>query len=110
MAWLRVIAFAALAAAGTILTGWWIVPILAAGWVRVLPRHRRGARTVALGAALGWGAILTWSVSQGPVAGMAVRLSSVLGLPSWGFTAATLLFPALLAGTAARLFAPSPSR
>jgi hypothetical protein len=41
------------------------------------------------------------------VPALAARLSVVLELPRWGFLAATLLFPALLAGTAALLVKPA---
>ena len=60
--------------------------------------------TTALGGALGWGAILGWSARHGPVLAVATRMSAALDLPPWGFAAASLIFPALLAAAAADLF------
>jgi hypothetical protein len=101
------VAFASLAAGGTVAGGWWTVPILAAIWVRVLPSNRRAVRTTVLGAALGWLVLVGIAALQGPVPALAARLSAVLELPRWGFLAATILFPALLAGTAALLVKPA---
>jgi hypothetical protein len=100
----RLIVFAALVAVGTVLGGWWTVPLLAALWVRLLPTGRGIRRTTALGGALGWGAILGWSARHGPVPAVATRMSAALDLPPWGFAAASLIFPALLAAAAADLF------
>jgi hypothetical protein len=104
---LRIVAFASLAAGGTVLGGWWTVPILAAIWVRVLPSDRRPVRTTALGAALGWLILVGMAALHGPAPALAARLSAVLELPRWGFPAATILFPALLAATAALLVKPA---
>jgi len=101
----RTSAFALLAAAGTVAAGWWTVPIIAALCVRVLPSDRRPG-TAIIGAAAGWGGLVALGWSQGQV--LAHTLSSTLGLPPWGFLAATLLFPALLAGAAAALVKPAP--
>lgn len=104
---LRIVAFASLTAGGTVAGGWWAVSILAAIWVRVLPSDRRPVRTVVLGAALGWLVLVGIAALHGPVPALAARLSAVLELPRWGFLAATILFPALLAGTAALLVKPA---
>lgn len=103
----RVVAFAALAAGGTVAAGWWIVPVLAAAWVRVLPSDRRPIRTTTLGAALGWLALVGVVALHGHVLALAAALGAVLGLPRWGLLAATLVFPALLAGAAAVLVKPA---
>ena len=103
----RTSAFALFAAAGTIAAGWWTVPILAALWVRVLPSDRKPG-TAVVGAAAGWGALVALGWPQGHVLALAHTLSSTLGLPPWGFIAATVVFPALLAGAAAALVKPAP--
>jgi hypothetical protein len=103
----RVVLFAGLSAAATIYLGWWAVPALAAIWVRAFPAARHPVRTAAAGAALGWGAILLWGAAHGPVPALAARMSTVLSLPRGGFLAATLVWPALLAGAAALLVKPS---
>ena len=104
------VVFAALVALGTILGGWWTVPVLAALWVRMLPRLRSRVRSCMLGAALGWGGLLGWTAMEGPVGLVATRVGGVLELPGWGMVLVTLLFPALLAGAAARGAQPAPPR
>ncbi len=101
---LRTAAFAALVAVGTTLGGWWTVPLLAALWVRVLPRS--GVRSCLLGAALGWALLLGGTAVDGPVGLVAQRAGGVFQVPAWGFVLVTLLFPALLAGAAARAARP----
>jgi hypothetical protein len=91
--------FAISAAAATLLGGWWAIPLLAALWVRVLPRAT--ASTCALGAALGWALLLAWAAVDGPVGTVARRVGGVFLLPGWGFVALTLIFAALLAASAA---------
>jgi hypothetical protein len=107
---LRTMVFGGAVAAGTLAAGWWTVPVLAAAWVRVAPRPRWAVRTCMLGAALGWGMLLGWSALKGPVDLLARRAGGVFGMPDWGLFVATLLFPALLAGAAARVAQPAPPR
>jgi hypothetical protein len=107
--WLRTLIFAALVAVGTALAGWWVVPVLAGVWVRVLPR-RKLVRSCMLGAALGWALLLGRTALEGPVSLLARRLGGVLQLPGWGLLLVTVLFPALLAGAAARATRPAPPR
>ena len=93
--------FALCAAAATAVGGWWTIPVLAAVWVRVLPRDAATATLCALGAASGWALLLAWDAAHGPVGTVARRVGGVFMLPGWGFVALTLLFAALLAATAA---------
>jgi hypothetical protein len=105
---LRIVVFAVLTAGGTVLGGWWVVPVLASGWVLGFPSDRHPVRTTVVGAALGWGAVLGVDAMSGPVAAVASSLAATMGLPRGGFVAATMLFPALLAGAAALLVKPAP--
>jgi hypothetical protein len=98
---LGVLGFAILVAVGTAVAGWWIVPLLAAIRVRVTPRDPMPTVTSMLGAALGWALMLGLGALTGPVASVARRAAGAMGLPAWKLVLATLLFPALLAGTAA---------
>jgi hypothetical protein len=107
---LRVGGLAALVAAGTAAVGWWTVPLLAALWVQVVPRLRHPVRTCVLGGALGWALLLGWTALHGPVGVVAQRVGGVLRLPGWGLILVTLLFPAVLAGAAARAMQPPPPR
>ncbi len=103
MSWaLRTVAFAALTAAGTAAAGWWAVPALAVLWVRTAPCYRGSAPSCALGAALGWAILVGWAAAEGPAGLVAERVGGVLQLPVWGLPLLTVLFPAFLAGAAAR--------
>jgi hypothetical protein len=93
--------FALCAAATTVAGGWWTIALLAAAWMRLLPRDDATATVCALGAASGWALILTWDAAHGPVGTVARRVGGVFLLPGWSFVGLTLLFGALLAATAA---------
>jgi hypothetical protein len=82
--------------------GWWSVPIVAAAWA-LFSRDVNRARVAALCAAGGWATLLLLDVAKGPVAAMASRLGGVMGVPSVVLLLATLVFPALLAWSAAAL-------
>jgi hypothetical protein len=75
--------------------------VAAAVWVRAFPSARHPVRTTGIGAALGWAALVAWGVVHGPALALATQMSALLALPRWGFLAATLAYPALLAGAAA---------
>jgi hypothetical protein len=98
---LAVGAFALCTAAVTAVGGWWTIPVLAAVWVRVLPRDIATATLCALGAASGWALLLAWDAAHGPVGTVARRAGGVFLLPGWAFVGLTLMFGALLASTAA---------
>lgn len=106
---IRVCVFAA-GAAGVTLAGWWLLPALAAAWVRVLPRGKAEPATCALGAALGWALLLTWDAVRGPAGTVARRAGGVFFLPGWGFVLLTLLFAALLGASAAAAAGKPPNR
>ena len=99
----RIIVLAAAFAFLTWWLGWWTVPLLAGGW-GVLARRRRGAVLLAaLAAALGWAILLAWTTAHGPIGELARRLGALMGLPPAILVMLTLAFPALLAGSAARV-------
>lgn len=100
---LQIGAFAFCAAVVTSLAGWWLIPVLAALWVRVLPLTESPAGTCGLGAASGWAVLLLVDAAQGPAGTVARRAGGVFLLPAWAFVGLTLLFGALLAATAAIL-------
>jgi hypothetical protein len=98
---LRVGAFAICAVVATSLAGWWLIPVVAALWVRVLPRADLPATTCGLGAACGWAVLLLVDAAEGPVSTVARRAGGAFLLPGWAFVGLTLVFGALLASTAA---------
>jgi hypothetical protein len=85
---------------GTGVLGWWAVPVL--GLVYGAWRGAgRAAAVAGLSALLGWSALLAWNWFEGPVAELAASLGTVIGLPARALLLATVLFPAVLAWTAA---------
>lgn len=97
-------------AVATYALGWWTVPVIAAVWA-LISRDRRAPSLTALCAAGGWATLLLLDAAKGPVGNMASRLGGVMGIPPAMLYAVTLLFPALLAWTAATIVsrAASPS-
>ena len=84
---------------GTWVAGWWAVPVLAlvAGFLAWRPS------SVSLAAALAWTILLVVDTTAGNMSAIATTLGNVMGLPAPAVVAATLLFPALLAWSAATL-------
>ena len=97
----RVLLFAAATATVSVIAGWWLIPVLAAVWVRVVPRTTASASELAVGAALGWAGMLAWGATQAPLGNVARRVGGVFHMPGWVFVLATLGFAAALAGLAA---------
>ncbi len=101
----RVIIGAVVVASGTWFGGW-LVPAAWGVLAGLAWPGDRPARTAALGASLGWLALLAGPVATGaPVGVLAARLAGAMQLPEAALVAATLLFPALLASSAAYLVA-----
>ncbi|MEO8576643.1 MAG: hypothetical protein ABI556_08090 [Gemmatimonadales bacterium] len=82
--------------------GWWSVPVVAAIWAIVSSSPVR-ARVAALCAAGGWATLLLLDMAKGPVLTMGTQLGAVMNLPSIVLYLLTLVFPALLAWTAATI-------
>ena len=88
--------------------GWWSVPVVAALW-GMASADRFRARNAAFCAAVGWATLLLIDAARGPVAVMASQLAGVMHLPVSVLYLATLIFPAILAWSAAALV-PSLTR
>ena len=82
--------------------GWWTVPLIAALYSLISSNPKR-ARPAALCALGGWATLLALDTIKGPVPAMASKLGGVMGVPSIVLVILTLLFPALLAWSAAAL-------
>ena len=101
----RVIALVLLAEAFAVATfglGWWSVPIVAAAWA-AYSTDRNRARIAAFCAMGGWATLLALDFARGPVGTMATQLGGVMSLPPIVLFILTLVFPALLAWSAATL-------
>lgn len=98
----RAVLLAEVFAVATFGLGWWTVPVIAAAYGLASSNPNR-ARIAALCALGGWGTLLLLDAAKGPVGTMATRLGGVMGLPAFVLLILTLVFPALLAWSAARL-------
>jgi hypothetical protein len=100
----RVVFVGVVCAAATIWLGW--LPIPAIGFAYGLADRRMRARgsIAALGAALGWAAIIGEGAARGAdVRVVANQLGAVMQISGVGLVLATLAFAAVLCGTAALL-------
>ena len=86
--------------AGTMAAGWWTVAVIAAGWSLLTRSERAHHLTVATSAALSWALLLGVMSLRGPVARVSEILGGIIPVGTLGIFAVTLLFPALLAGSA----------
>jgi hypothetical protein len=101
----RVVKFILLAEAFAVATyglGWWSVPLVAVAWALASADGNK-ARTAAFCAMGGWATLLLLDVARGAVGTMGMKLGGVMGIPPAVLWIATLLFPALLAWSAAAL-------
>lgn len=104
MAIFRLLIVAIALALGTTLVAWWAVPVVALAYGLVMHRTPRPGLTAALGGALAWGGyLLLASVGGSAIRPFAAALATSMQLPAWAPLAATLAFPAALAGLAAYL-------
>lgn len=92
-----------LAFAAASLLGWWAIPATAALWGILRPIARRPALVAAAAAALAWSVwLLVDGLSpRGDFSGLASRLAGIFSLPAPALLVVTVLFAALLAGSAA---------
>lgn len=101
---IRLLITAICIALGTVMFGWWTVPIVAflyGVWAR---GTKAPGTSAALAAALAWGGYLAITAFGGaPVVTFATRLALSMQLPTWGPWMATLAFPALISGLASYL-------
>lgn len=95
--------FLTLAFAAASILGWWAIPVTAAVWGIMRPVVQRPAIFAASTAALAWtGWLVVDALSpRGDFSGLAVRLGGIFSLPAPALLAITVLFAALLAGSAA---------
>lgn len=98
----KLVLLAELFAVATYALGWWTVPIVAVVWA-IMSSEAKAARMAAICAAGGWATLLLLDAAKGPVGTMASRLGGVMGVPGFVLLVLTLVFPALLAWSAAAL-------
>jgi hypothetical protein len=117
----RVVLLALAFALGTLVIGWFALPIVAVAWGAIADRERASLDAV-VAAAVAWGALLVLAMFTGAIGEVARVIGGVVGVPSWVPIVATLLFGVALAWSAAvvgreiarvvraaRVRAPSPA-
>ena len=92
-------------ALATAALGWWTVPIVAAAWGLTRPSGSSGWWTAALVASASWAVLLVATAMRGPVVELASVVGGIFELPGFAMIFLSLIFPALLAGSAAELSA-----
>ncbi len=100
----RVVIVAAICVMATMWIGWVSLPVIGFAYGVVDRRaHARGS-VAAIGAILGWFALLATEAARGAdVRMVAVKVGEVMQLPAFAFIFVTFAFAALLCGTAAVL-------
>jgi hypothetical protein len=104
MKWLiQLIVVSVLMATLTWFAGWWTVPVIGAAYGAWAARERLTLVTATLAAVLGWGALLAYDASAGPLGRLLQVLGTLFGLPGAALVVLTLAYAALLAVSAAAL-------
>ena len=98
----NLVALALALALATVVVGWWTVPLVSGVWTLAAPR-RAAVIYAAFAGAIAWGSLLTWTARVGPVGALDRLLAQVMNMPRGGVIGLTLLYAALLAGSAALL-------
>jgi hypothetical protein len=99
---LFILAVAAMAA-GTWSIGWWTVPVVGAVWAFVAAADRTLPLQAALAGVNAWGILLALRMPGGGVERVADSVGPLLSIGGTALIALTLLYPALLAASAATL-------
>lgn len=98
---LTIAVLAVACAAGTVLAGWWTLPLIGLGAGAALSDDRPVGVVAGVAAGLAWGGILAWTATQGPVGALADRVGSVFGAPGPVLFLLAIAFSILAAGSAA---------
>ncbi len=106
MLFFRAIGVGVAMVAATWLLGWWTVPVLAAAYGFFRPPESGAASEAALGAVLGWGALLAWNATHPAFGRLSSAVGGALTIPTVVLMLIALAFAGLLAWAAARLATP----
>lgn len=98
----RAVLVAIASAIVTVWLGWMAVPVVGIVYGLADRRARARGSIAALGAVIGWLAILAEEAARGAdVGAVASQLGAIMQMPAAGFAIVTLLFAAALCGTGA---------
>jgi hypothetical protein len=104
MKWLRqLIVVSVLFATLTWFVGWWMVPVIGAAYGAWAFDRRLTLVTATLAAVIGWGALLVYDASAGPVGRLLQVLGALFRVPGAALVVLTLAYAGLLAVSAAAL-------
>lgn len=115
MRWLvQLVGLTLVIAAGTWVGGWWTVPVIAAAYGVWGARQRAAVLTAMLAGAGGWGVLLAYDASVGPVLRLTQLFGTMFRMSGTTLVILTVAYAALLALSAAafarglrRLMAPA---
>ena len=99
---LTVVLLAIAMAAATWIAGWWGVPVVASAYAFVGRPANQPSRA-SIGAALAWAGLLAFDASRGALASFTGTLQAFLGRLAPALLLVTILFPVLLAWSAATI-------
>ena len=97
--WIHWIVLVVVFGLGTVLLGWWTVPLAAAAWGVIVGRGAWGGAAAA--ALTAWAILLIDKALAGPLTLLAGKLAGIFGLPGLVMFVLTLAFPAVVAAAAA---------
>lgn len=100
---LMTLALAAVMALKTVLLGWWAVPVLGLLFGVFAPARGAASGTAAMAGAAAWAFLLLAAAVRGDVAAVATQIGGIMMVPWYAVVTATLLFPALLGWSSARV-------
>ncbi len=87
--------------AGTVMFGWWAIPVLGLLWGVWWESPIRSGLAAATSAMVSWGVLLGWSATQGPIGALSAKVAGVMGIPSLGLFAVAIALAGVLAGSGA---------
>ena len=102
-----IVVLAAAFSLGTFYVAWWAVPLIALAWGWMVGPGRRPATRAAFGAGIAWMGFLAHDAMRGPAGRLARTLGDVMHLPAVVLVVVTVLFPVILAWSAAVVGAES---
>lgn len=86
----------------TVVLGWWSVPVVAGVWT-LAARRRAAVIYASFAGAAAWGSMLLVIARVGPVGAVDGLLAQIMHVPQHALIELTMLYGALLAGSAALL-------
>ena len=98
---LKVLLLGSAFALGTLVLGWWAIPVLGAVWGLIGPNKKRAPVLSGISAGWGWVLLLLWTAWQGPLLTLAHRTAGVMGMGTVSILGITVAFSVVLAWAAA---------